>query len=337
MRPLTCWMVLCAALACTVGCTTADGPSADGDPTKDGGPGGDGDQPGRKPGPGHDPDGRPRKGGGDPPMVGVGNSGFDFECGKGTADDYVEIYPSTIIDVAEQYYLSDLGGLLTRFKTVAFDKYSMAFFIAAYDSVGGLDWADTVYDAGTGTGALGIAALSRGAHRVVGTDLDPLAVHNARYNAGEFGLEQRFEVRQVPFDDQGAWSVAQTDERFDLVICDPPQGYEAHKDRSFPDIAKPLDRPREVFYTADVGFCFLQSLVAGLDEHLTADGKCWLAMKSPVGREMLTQLAGQHGFQTRVVLDDADAKLGRGKRHLADQPGARDLSINAQMIELTRK
>ncbi len=339
-------MLILACLVACGGCPPADDP---------GGEGGEATMPGGRdpasgrgvtgermpPGPDGRPGGRRRppgdhKGADGALRVGVNSSGFSFECGRGSPEDYVEIYPSTIIDVAEQYYLADLDGLLTRFKTVAFDKYSMAFFMAAFDGEGGLSWARTVYDPGTGTGALGLAALSRDAGRVVGTDLDPLAVHNARFNARQLGLEDRFEVRQVPFDDQGAWSVVRRDERFDLVICDPPQGYDAQQQRPFPEIDEPLDRPREVFYTADVGYCFLESLVAGLDEHLEPGGRCWLAMKIPAGRSMLRDLATRYGFETRVLLDAAEARLGEGKRRLSDGPGAPDLSVNAQMIELTR-
>jgi len=61
-----------------------------------------------------------------------------------------------------------------------------------------------------------------GARKVVATDINPMAVKNARFNAEQLGLAERFEVRLVPPDDAGAYSVIQASERFDLVIYKRP-------------------------------------------------------------------------------------------------------------------
>ncbi|MEP0546571.1 MAG: 50S ribosomal protein L11 methyltransferase [Rhodothermales bacterium] len=59
---------------------------------------------------------------------------------------------------------------------------------------------ETVLDAGTGTGVLGIAALKLGAASAVGFDIDPWASVNATENALLNGVGDRFEVREGGLD-----------------------------------------------------------------------------------------------------------------------------------------
>lgn len=69
-----------------------------------------------------------------------------------------------------------------------------------------------VLDVGTGNGVLAIAALLLGAGTAVGVDIDPQACHEARVNAGENGVAQRFSII--------AGSVQLIGERrFDLVLA----------------------------------------------------------------------------------------------------------------------
>jgi 16S rRNA (guanine966-N2)-methyltransferase len=72
-----------------------------------------------------------------------------------------------------------------------------------------------VLDLFCGTGALGIEAVSRGATSAVLVDSDPKL---ARRNVDSLGLEDRCEV--VRSDALGY--LAGAEERFDLVLCDPP-------------------------------------------------------------------------------------------------------------------
>lgn len=54
----------------------------------------------------------------------------------------------------------------------------------------------TVYDIGTGSGILAIAAALLGADRVVGCDIDPVAVKVARENVAKNGVQDRVQVVQ---------------------------------------------------------------------------------------------------------------------------------------------
>jgi ribosomal protein L11 methyltransferase len=69
-----------------------------------------------------------------------------------------------------------------------------------------------VLDVGTGSGILALAALRLGARRVVGWDIDRLAVEAATANAAANDLSARFEARLGTLPDRA-------DERFPLVLA----------------------------------------------------------------------------------------------------------------------
>lgn len=73
-----------------------------------------------------------------------------------------------------------------------------------------------VLDLGTGSGALGLAALRSGAGKVVSTDVAPAAVACARANARRCGLEDGIEVRE------GTLFEPVRGERFDRIWWNPP-------------------------------------------------------------------------------------------------------------------
>lgn len=76
-----------------------------------------------------------------------------------------------------------------------------------------------VLDAFAGSGALGIEALSRGAARVVFADTSPAAIATIRANLDALDLGSRADVRAVDA------RTALTEERWDLILLDPPYGW----------------------------------------------------------------------------------------------------------------
>jgi len=230
-----------------------------------------------------------------------------------------KIFPANIVDVGEQYYVRELGGLLTRLQTVMFDKYALAVFAEVAEREGGLAWARTMMDIGTGTGSMGLMALAYGAGRVVATDLDPLAVENADLNARSLGRAAQFETRLVPPDRPGAWSVAGPEERFDLVFCDPPQGYYYPLiTRVFPEASETSYGAKEHFYSRDPGAAFLESLMEGLPAHLNPGGRAWLLLKTNTATERrFRELAEKHGLRLRVLYDVKEEFAAHAdKRHI---------------------
>ena len=69
----------------------------------------------------------------------------------------------------------------------------------------------------SGAGHIGLVAVLERDRRLVQVDVDPVACDFARHNAEGAGLADRVDVRCGPMED-----VVQPDERFPLVIADPP-------------------------------------------------------------------------------------------------------------------
>ncbi|GAC1312013.1 MAG: 16S rRNA (guanine(966)-N(2))-methyltransferase RsmD [Acidimicrobiales bacterium] len=81
-----------------------------------------------------------------------------------------------------------------------------------------------VADLFAGSGALGIEALSRGASRAVFVESDRVAARVIAENLATLGLA---DVATVRVADAVGWAEAQGTAPFDLVLADPPYGFDA--------------------------------------------------------------------------------------------------------------
>ena len=167
-----------------------------------------------------------------------------------------------------------------------------------------------VLEIGTGSGLISLCCLKAGAAHVVATDVNQMAISNAIYNARKLALSDRFEVRRVPLSNTSAWAVIGDDERFDYIISNPP--WEDQKPDNVADFA-----------LYDPGFLLLKTLLEGLDDHLTPDGRVLLAYGCVSAVRQVQKLAPQHGYIVEV-LDD---------RKLDDLP---ELFLPGMMLELKR-
>ena len=262
------------------------------------------------------------------------NPAASLVCAKGDREAFSEVYPPNIVDVAESYYFEDIGGQIHRLETVMFDKYSMAIFVKMLREHGNLVETDRIMDVGSGIGAIGLAALAHGAGHVVATELDPLAARNTRMNAQGLGLEDRLEIRLVPFDDQGAFSVIGKNERFDLILADPPQGYDLFTRRSFPEVEDGTKKPKELYFSQDPGACFLNSLLEDLSAHLTDKGRLILAMKSDRAKKLLPLLAERYGLNFQVLYDAREDVSQLTPRRIGSRNNVPDMSKPMVMFEL---
>jgi 16S rRNA (guanine966-N2)-methyltransferase len=77
----------------------------------------------------------------------------------------------------------------------------------------------TVFDPFTGSGALAIEAISRGAAQVTAIEVDPTAYRVAQKNMEDLGIEDTVKVTKAY---AGAWSTRHQDTLFDIVLLDPP-------------------------------------------------------------------------------------------------------------------
>jgi release factor glutamine methyltransferase len=150
----------------------------------------------------------------------------------------------------------------------------------------------TVLEIGTGSGLLSLCCLQAGARQVLATDVNKNAVENARYNAELLGFIKRFEVRLVPLNDSGAYAVLRPDERFDLILSNPPW-----EDKS----PKTIDE----FALYDEHFALLRSLLANLKQRLNPGGKALLAYGNVNAIRTIQRLAPEHDLEVRI-LDDRD-------------------------------
>lgn len=153
----------------------------------------------------------------------------------------------------------------------------------------------TVLEIGTGSGLVSLACLRAGAARVIATDINPAAVANATYNAQQLSVAERFEARLVPRDRRTAFSVIAPDEKFDLIISNPP--WENETPRAMADHA---------LYDED--FQLLDSLFAGAREHLRPGGQVLLAYGSVEAIRLVQQQAPRHHWRVTILdarpLDD---------------------------------
>jgi 16S rRNA (guanine966-N2)-methyltransferase len=77
----------------------------------------------------------------------------------------------------------------------------------------------TIFDPFTGSGALAIEAISRGASRAVAIEVDPAAYAVATKNTEQLSIEDKVKVTKAY---AGAWSTRHQDTQFDVVLLDPP-------------------------------------------------------------------------------------------------------------------
>ena len=121
-------------------------------------------------------------------------------------------------------------------------------------------------DVGTGSGAIALSLAEEGPFgRVVATDISADALDVARENARRLGLDGKVEFRQ------GAeWSALGPDERFDVVVSNPPYIAEAERDELEPEVRD--WEPASALFAPEEGMAVLAALVEGGAERLEPGG-----------------------------------------------------------------
>ena len=218
------------------------------------------------------------------------------------------------VRLSQWRHVNDLPQDLAQFETVfwdAGDTESLRQWIREHSMSD-----KRVMEIGTGTGLVSLCCIQAGATDVVATDINPNALANLYYNAERLGFLKpshpaTLDIRWVPNDDSSAFSVLHPTETFDLIISNPP--WENQKPESLADYA---------FY--DENFQLLESLLAGLDQRLTAHGRCLLAYGCRDAIKTVLRRAEHHQLDA-TVLDDRD---------LDDLP---EVFVPGMLIEVKRK
>ena len=155
----------------------------------------------------------------------------------------------------------------------------------------------------SGVGHIGLLAASLTGRDTVLVDASPTAVAFARRNARQVmvaGL--RVEVRHGPMTD-----VLRKDERFPLVLADPPYLRSA-------DITQYPDDPPSAVDGGEDGLALARSCLAVASRHLTGDGALVLQLRDADQATAVDATARDHGLslcETRMVGDHGALVLVR--------------------------
>jgi len=149
-----------------------------------------------------------------------------------------------------------------------------------------------VLDLGTGSGALLLAALDQWPHSSgIGVDRSAEAIAIAQRNADRLGLAERAELRV------GNWSEG-VDERFDLILCNPP--YVAATAELGPGVGE--YEPHDALFAGDDGLDAYRAL-APIFPRLLGDGGL-AAVEIGFGQAAsAASLLARDGLSARVARD----------------------------------
>jgi len=122
-----------------------------------------------------------------------------------------------------------------------------------------------ILDLCTGSGCLAIlAALRWPEARLVASDLSAEALSLARENCSDYGLDQRIELRRADL-----FQGFQSEERFDLILCNPPYVPRAKVEALPPEF---LAEPSLALESGADGMDFIRRLLAQGPERLSQGG-----------------------------------------------------------------
>ena len=141
---------------------------------------------------------------------------------------------------------------------------------------------DRVLDMGTGCGVNAILAATA-ASRVLAVDINPRAVEAAVINSERNGVARRVEVRR-----SDVFRAVGHDDRFDLIIFDPP--FRWFTPRDWLEMA-----------TSDANYQALTTFFAEAGDHLTPGGRMLIAFGTSGDIGYLHKLIAEHGYATEVV------------------------------------
>jgi release factor glutamine methyltransferase len=143
--------------------------------------------------------------------------------------------------------------------------------------------APRVLDLGTGSGAIALAIQSkRPSAQVHATDASQDALEVARANAGALKLPVQFH--------QGSWLGAVKDQKFDLIVSNPP--YIAAAD---PHLAALNHEPLQALASGADGLEDIRQIISQAPAHLHAGG--WLLLEHGYDQAAAVRaLLAQHGF-----------------------------------------
>jgi len=155
-----------------------------------------------------------------------------------------------------------------------------------------------VLDLGTGSGAIALAIASEWpAASVSASDASEAALATARANAAALGLAERVRFAR------GDWFEAVGgDERFEVVVSNPPYVATGESDQLPPDVRG--FEPAQALFSGATGLDALREIVDEAPLHLVAGGLLALELAEMRATEVAGWLEGAHDWSGVTLLDD---------------------------------
>lgn len=164
-----------------------------------------------------------------------------------------------------------------------------------------LSWAGgrplAILEVGTGSGAIALSLAREGGFgRIVATDTSTDALDVARANAARLGLKDHVEFRSGP-----TFGPVSADERFDIIVSNPPYVAESERESLAPEVRE--WEPAGALFAGDDGMAMLDALVRGAPDRLADRGL--LALEVGAGQaDAVRGRAEACGFdRVRIVQD----------------------------------
>ena len=184
-----------------------------------------------------------------------------------------------------------------------------------------LDWARAyghgdleALDVGTGSGAIALSlALEGPFRRVVGTDLTQDAIEVATLNRASAGLEGRVDLRLGE-----DYTAIAADERFDVIVSNPPYVAEGERDTLEPEVAD--WEPGTALFAGIDGLDVVRRLIAGAPARLRDGGLLALEVGAGQAGAVAGLLEGRGGWDGITVRADL---TGRERIVMATRAAAR--------------
>lgn len=156
---------------------------------------------------------------------------------------------------------------------------------------------DAALDIGTGSGAIALSLVAEGiVRRAVGIDAAPAALEQAAENRSASGLGPgEVELRPVP---GGMWEAVGEEERFDLVVSNPPYVRDAELERLPAQIRE--HEPRRALAGGADGLDVVREIVSEAAAHLRPGGALFLEIGEGQGeavRRLLEHAGGWHDVE----------------------------------------
>jgi release factor glutamine methyltransferase len=170
----------------------------------------------------------------------------------------------------------------------------------------------SVVDLGTGSGAIALSLAAEGPFtRIVATDASADALVVAGANASAAGLEDRVEFREGSLFDALA-----ADERFDVVVSNPPYVTEAELETLEPEVR--IWEPAQALAGGVDGMAVVRAIVEGAAGHLSPGGLLALEVGAAQASSVVGRLEVEGGYEDVRVRRDF---TGRERMVLARRAG----------------